>query len=54
MSEANVQLDCTVYAVFIASEESPTPGVGVDVMLEKGELDMIKTGPVCDVCVTFT
>eukprot|EP01134_Creolimax_fragrantissima_P005605 CFRG5605T1 len=50
MAEENIKLDISVYAVFIASEECPTPNVGVDVMLENGELEMIKSGPVvwCD------
>ena len=47
LATSRPSLDVTVAAVFIASEESAAiPNVGVDVLVEKGELDFIKGGPV--------
>lgn len=47
MAEAKVELDVTVVAVFIASEEAEAkPGVGVDGLVKAGKLDFIKDGPV--------
>lgn len=38
-------LRSTVYAVFIASEETETPGIGVEELFAKGYLDKAKYGP---------
>ena len=40
--ELNTSLSC----VFIASEEANGPGIGVDGLVENGELDHCKSGPV--------
>lgn len=47
LAESKVELDVTVVAVFIASEEAEAkPGVGVDGLVESGKLEFIKNGPV--------
>lgn len=47
LAEQKPQLNVAVIAVLIASEESNViPGVGVDMLMEKGYLDGIKDGPV--------
>jgi len=46
LAEKRPQLSVTVVAVFIASEEHPTEGVGVEELVKRHELDFLKGGPV--------
>lgn len=46
LAETKPQLNSTVVAVFIASEEnSSIPGVGVDALVKDGLLNNLKQGP---------
>jgi acetylornithine deacetylase len=45
LAVARAQLSCNVVVVFISSEEGGKTGIGVDMLVEHGELEFLKNGP---------